>query len=118
MIADSYFCIFGAANKRFVSLLKKGSFMPVQVSEVQVGAFFITSSEQLRKVTQIETDDQSRVRVHYLSKSAKIAGRQFNFVPTKANPPLIGSFISDCDHVLSEVDISQLRQSNVILSNE
>jgi len=92
--------------------------MSVQDSEVQAGAFFVTPTEQLRKVTQIETDAQSRVRVHYLSKSAKIAGREFNFGHTKANPPLIENFISDCDHVLSTAEVSQLRQSNVILSNE
>ena len=92
--------------------------MPVQINEVQVGAFFVTATEQLRKVTQIETDDQSRVRVHYLSKSAKNAGREFNFGHTKANPPLIESFISDCDHLLSAAEISQLRQSNVILPIE
>ena len=92
--------------------------MPVQINEVQVGAFFVTTTEQLRKVTEIETDAQSRVRVHYLSKSAKIAGREFNFGHTKANPPLIESFISDCDHLLSAAEIAQLRKSNIILSNE
>lgn len=92
--------------------------MPVQSSEVQVGAFFITASEQLRKVTQVETDAQSRERVHYLSKSAKIANREFNFGHMKANPPLMDSFISDCDHLLSAAEISQLRKSNIILPNE
>ena len=92
--------------------------MPVQSSEVQVGAFFITADKQLRKVTQIETDAQSRDRVHYLSKSANIANRQFNFGHTKENPPLMDSFISDCDRLLSTLDILQLRKSNIILSNE
>ena len=92
--------------------------MPVQSSEVQVGAFFITANDQLRKVTQIETDAQSRDRVHYLSKSAEIENREFNFGHTKANPPLMDSFISDCDHLLSAAEISQLRKSNIILPNE
>lgn len=92
--------------------------MPVQVSEVQVGAFFVTTTEQLRKVTKIETDAQSRDRVHYSSKSAKIVGREFNLGHTKATPPLIENFIIECDHVLSTAEISQLRQSNVILSSE
>lgn len=92
--------------------------MPVQSSEVQVGAFFITTSHQLRKVTQVETDAQSRERVHYLSKSAKIENREFNFGHTKANPPLMESFVSDCDHLLSAAEISQLRNSNIILPSE
>ena len=92
--------------------------MSVQCSEVQVGAFFITASDQLRKVTQVETDTHSRERLHYLSKSAKIENREFNFGHTKANPPLMDSFISDCDHLLSAAEISQLRKSNIILPNE
>ena len=92
--------------------------MPVQRSEVQVGAFFITTSDQLRKVTQIEIDAQSRERVHYLSKSANIESREFNFGHTKACPPLMDNFISDCDHLLSAVEILQLRESNVILLTE
>lgn len=92
--------------------------MPVKRITVQVGAFFITAKDQLRKVTQIETDDQSRDRVHYLSKSAKIANREFNYGHTKENPPLMDSFISDCDHQLSDAEVSQLRNSNIILPNE
>jgi len=92
--------------------------MPVQSSDVQVGTFFITAKDQLRKVTQIETDALSRDRVHYLSKSATIANREFNFGHTEANPPLMESFISDCDHLLSAAEISRLRDSNIILSNE
>ena len=92
--------------------------MPVQISEVQSGAFFVTATEQLRKVTQIETHAQSRTRVHYLSKSAKKPGREFDFGHTKANPPLMESFILDCDHLLSAAEISQLRQANIILPND
>lgn len=92
--------------------------MTVHINEVQIGAFFVTPNQQLRKVTRLETDAQSRTRVHYLSKSANIAGRQFNFGHTIANPPLIDSFITDCDHLLSTAEISQLRASNIILPNE
>jgi hypothetical protein len=92
--------------------------MPVQRCDVQAGAFFITANQQLRKVTQIETDAQSRERVHYLSKSARIASHEFNFGHITTNPPLMDSFISDCDHLLSALEISQLRDSNIILLNE
>ncbi|WP_157198120.1 hypothetical protein [Methylomonas sp. DH-1] len=92
--------------------------MPVQISEVQVDAFFVTSTNQLRKVTQLEIDDQQRTRVHYLSKSAGKAGREFNFGHKIANPPLIDNFVADCDHLLSATEISQLRTSNIILPNE
>ncbi|ATG89899.1 hypothetical protein [Methylomonas koyamae] len=92
--------------------------MPVQISEVQVDAFFVTSTNQLRKVTQLEIDDQQRTRVHYLSKSAGIAGREFNFGHIIANPPFIDNFVADCDHLLSATEISQLRTSNIILPNE
>jgi hypothetical protein len=92
--------------------------MPVQRCDVQVGAFFITASKQLRKVTKIETDLQSRERVHYLTKSARIASREFNFGHLATNPPLMDSFITDCDHPLSATEISGLRVSNIILPNE
>lgn len=92
--------------------------MPVQRNQVQVGAFFITTSDQLRKVTQIETDAQSRERVHYLSKSTNYPNREFNYGGTKANPQLMDNFIMDCDHLLNDEEILQLRRSNIILSNE
>jgi hypothetical protein len=49
--------------------------MPVQVNEVQVGAFFVTATEQLRKVTEIETDAQSRVRVNFFPHQPLIGTR-------------------------------------------
>lgn len=92
--------------------------MAVHIGEVQIGAFFVTLTQQLRKVTQLDTDDQARTRVHYLSKSANISDSQFNFGHTKANPPLIDSFLADCDHRLSAAEILQLRASNIILLDE
>lgn len=92
--------------------------MPVQSSEVQIGAFFITPNDQLRKVTKITIDEQSRTQVHYLSKSAKIQGRAFSFAATKAKPPLMDTFISDCDHLLSDLEIKTFRTQKIILDDE
>lgn len=95
--------------------------MSVQAHEVQVGAIFITTlvpPRQLRKVIEITTDDQERTRVHYLSKSADIAKRPFDIIHSKSNPPLLKTFITRCHHLLSQAEIENFRQNNIILPNE
>jgi hypothetical protein len=94
--------------------------MPVNQSQVQVGRFFVTPgpNSQLRKVTAMPLDSQSRVRVEYVAKSAKLKGRAFAPAGTKANPALLNTFANACDRVLSAADVSSLRTSNVILPNE
>lgn len=87
--------------------------MPVQIDHVQVGAFFVTTNQQLRKVTQIAGG-----RVHYLCKSARIPGRKFDPGHTNANPPLIDSFIPECERLLSETEVRCLRSMNIILPGE
>jgi hypothetical protein len=96
----------------------KGVLMPVKASEVTVDAFFITTNKQLRKVTEIVPAEKTGTRVHYLRKSAIIPGRKFEFGSTKAKPPLLKNFIAVCDHVLSEEDVNELRQKNIILQDE
>lgn len=56
--------------------------MTVSVSEITAGAFFRTSTNQLRKIVAV---DDGRVR--YLTKSANYLNRPFNFGHTKASPP-------------------------------
>lgn len=92
--------------------------MPVPTSSVQVGEYFITATDQLRKVTNLSKDAQGRDRVHYLSKSAKIMGRQFDFGHTISNPPLLDTFANGCDKQLSAADVDNLRKNGIILSGE
>ena len=92
--------------------------MSVLEGDVQVGAFFMTATQQLRKVTEIETDDQNRMRIHYLCKSAKKSGYAFGFGSTKDNPPLLETFIAACESKLSDSEVEQLHQTDVLLSNE
>lgn len=92
--------------------------MPVSTSSVQVGQYFATATDQLRKVTKLDQDDQGRDRVHYLSKSAKIVGRRFNFGHTIANPPLLETFAIDCDRQLSLADVDDLRKNGILLASE
>ncbi len=94
--------------------------MPVNQSQVKVGAFFVTPApnSQLRKVTAMPTDSQGRVRVEYVAKSAKLKNRAFAPAGTKANPALLNTFANACDHVLNATEIANLRQSKVILQNE
>lgn len=92
--------------------------MPVPSLSVQVGEYFFKATDQLRKVTKLDQDDQGRDRVHYLSKSAKIVGRPFNFGHTIANPPLLDTFANDCDLHLSAADVANLRSQRIILASE
>lgn len=92
--------------------------MPVSISSVNVGEYFTTSTEQLRKVTALDKDDQGRDRVHYLSKSAKIENRKFEFAHTIANPPLLDTFANDCDKHLNAAEVAALRESRIILADE
>lgn len=92
--------------------------MAVQEAQVKVGAFFMTLTDQLRKVTALEKDEQQRNRVHYLSKSGKISGRNFEFGHNKSNPPLLATFVNDCDRLLSDQEITKLKIDNIILADE
>ena len=92
--------------------------MTIEKSQVQVGNFFMTPSDQLRKVTKLVKDDKKRTRVHYLCKSGKIANREFVFGPNKSNPPLLATFVKACDRLLSAAELRQLRIAKVITSGE
>ena len=71
--------------------------MPIHTSEVVVGGEYITEKDQLRKVTDITKDNDGRTRVHYDCKSANYPNRPWNPCHTKANPPLLDTFVNDCD---------------------
>ena len=92
--------------------------MPIQESQVKSGSYFITSTDQLRKVTAVDHDDSGGKHVHYLSKSKNFCGREFGPAHTQANPPKIETFLADCDHELTDAELEDLRKTNVILSSE
>ncbi|MBT9154990.1 MAG: hypothetical protein DDT39_01680 [Firmicutes bacterium] len=92
--------------------------MAIQESQVKAGAYFITSTDQLRKVSAVDHDEHGGKRVHYLSKSKNFIGRKFEIAHTKANPPKIETFLADCDHELVGDELEGLRKANVILSGE
>lgn len=91
--------------------------MALTAADVKSGAFFVTVTEQLRKVTSVERRvDGTKVR--YLSKSAKIKNRPFSFGPTMATPPSMESFLADCGRLLAQSEIDQLRRDKIILEDE
>lgn len=91
--------------------------MPIEPKDVKVGAIFITSTNQLRKVDFIKQDN-NEIRVHYISKSANFKNRKFQGGPTNKNPPLMDKFITDCKEILSPAQITQFRRKGIILSDE
>ena len=92
--------------------------MPVNANEVRVGAFFITATDQLRKVTQIDDLGGGAKKVHYVAKSGNIPNRKFDFIHTKSNPPGLEEFMGACDHLLSSQEIADFRARNIILPSE
>ena len=87
-------------------------------SDVIVGAYFRTETDQLRKITGVSTDDDGNVVVEYMSKSAKIPNRKFEFAATKANPATLETFLDGCGERLSDEEINQLRDDNILLADE
>jgi len=71
--------------------------MAISSSDVVVGGEYITETKQLRKVTQIIQDDEGHTRVHYECKSANFPKRPWEPCHTLANPPLLDTFVKDCD---------------------
>lgn len=92
--------------------------MAVPQQSVKAGEYFVTATHQLRKVTKLDKDDQGRDRVHYLKKSVLIKGRKFDFGHTIANPPLLDTFVNDCNKQLNATEVSEYRKAGIILSAE
>ena len=94
--------------------------VPIMVdsSDVVVGAFFRTESGQLRKVTVVWQDDKGNTVVDYVSKSANFRNRIFGRLQAFANPAKMDKFLQDCGEPLSEKEIQQLRDDNIILDGE
>ena len=92
--------------------------MAITSTQVHSGGFYTTAAGQLRKVADLEIDSDGRTRVRYLSKSARIPNRQFDPIHTIKNPPLLDTFVEDCDKELSEPEVEQLRREHIILVDE
>ncbi len=94
--------------------------MVINEDDVESGAFFINHSNppQLRKVTAVVTDDKGNKRVEYLSKSSVIRGRDFDPGHTRSNPPLMDTFIADCEKRLTSEEVQDLLKSGVLSEDE
>lgn len=94
--------------------------MSIQLSQIYVGGYYLagTKCDQLRKVIQIVKDDKGRNRIIYVSKSASIPDRSFAPGATLANPALETTFLNACCSELNDSEIKNLREKNIILSEE
>ena len=93
-----------------------GDAMPTRATEVKAGAYF-KKGPQLRKVIKRTRDKRGRVRVHWVGKSVRIKNSRFGYGHTIANPPLLSTFISQCDR-LSGAEVAHLRKAGIILRGE
>lgn len=51
--------------------------MPIPSSQIAVGGYYITDTDQLRKIDEITKDAKKRQRISYSAKSAKYKNRAF-----------------------------------------
>jgi len=94
--------------------------MTININDIKIGSYYSAGKncDQLRKVTNIEKDDQGRNRITYLSKSIKIPNRKFDFAATIANPALESTFAEACCAELTASHISNLRDNKILLTGE
>jgi len=92
--------------------------MPIQTNEIIKGGFYVTTSDQLRKVTEIRKFDDNSERVDYLAKSDKIKNRKFTPAATLKNPPTIEKFAADCARKLDDNEVQDRRKTQIILEDE
>ena len=85
---------------------------------MKVGSIFETEFGQLRQVVEISTDYNGKVRVSYNSKSAKIAGRDFEPGHNKTNPPLDTTFKTESGRMLSDHEIRAYVESGILEESE
>lgn len=71
--------------------------MPIPENQVVVGGEYLTSSKQMRKVTEIKKDEEKRDRIVYVAKSANIPKRDYAPCVTLSNPPLRKTFAKACE---------------------
>ena len=97
--------------------------MPVNQGDVAVGAIFFVpaasgaegAAGSLRRVTQVSAD---RGHVCWDQKSARIIGRPFAGGPPVTSPTTMEEFCKACAYVLTNDQIQQYRDHNIILDDE
>ncbi|MGB6677673.1 MAG: hypothetical protein WBE44_13350 [Terriglobales bacterium] len=92
--------------------------MPIPSSQIAVCGYYITDTDQLRKIDEITKDAKKRQRISYSAKSAKYKNRAFVAMGTKANPALETTFANACSKRLSASEIATLRNKGVLLPGE
>ena len=85
---------------------------------IKIGNIYKTDTDQLRQVVAIATDNDGTVRISYNSKSAKIAGRDFELAHTKAMPPSDENFKNSSGSLLSDNEIQELVKSGILKNSE
>ena len=76
--------------------------MPISEANVTVDGVYITSTDQLRKVTRIEDG-----KVHYWSAGANTKN-PWNYGHSKAGPPSMDAFVHAVDRKLDDKEIATL----------
>jgi hypothetical protein len=92
--------------------------MPIDPSEVEVGAIYSAGEDHIRKVVAIEEGENGNQKVVYKRKSAKIPKRDFDYGHNKTQPPSIDTFSSDCHKKLDEEEIRKLIIDGVLTREE
>ena len=84
--------------------------MPISLSELAVGRYYITATKQLRRIDKLTKDQKKRTRVHYSSKSARLINPGFWGAATKKNPALATTFARACEKRLTAAEVADLRR--------
>jgi hypothetical protein len=92
--------------------------MSVQHSQIIAGSWFVTATNQLRKVIEVKHQANGTIRVVYEAKSIETPNQKFVRAATITNPPLIETFCDACERELSNAEVADLRKNNIILAGE
>lgn len=92
---------------------------PTVAEDVQPGRFFMTPSNQIRKVVAVR-GSQDKPRVEYVAKSANNRGRPFTYghVSPRVLQSEMSVFLKECGRLLSADEVSRLRAQGVLLEGE
>jgi len=92
--------------------------MKTPKEDIEIGCYYVTSTDQLRKVVEIKPDSKGRSRVIYLVKSMKIENKAFGHQGTKYNPILLDNFAKFCLRKLTKQEVDDLRKKGILLAGE
>jgi hypothetical protein len=83
-----------------------------------VGALFVTTDQELRKVLLVRADDHGRTVVWYQSKSATVPNRPFLLAHPQSDAPTLDEFVAQCAQCLSWTESCRLRERGILLECE